>query len=113
MDKAYPVAAELDARTFAELKHLSRQLDVSIDHLVATAVLRFVSDEMAASEAEERPAASSFAAVQPELAPLDAAAEAMRAFVRKGLDDIEAGRVIPHDEVMRQLRARYRDRSAA
>lgn len=113
MDKARIIETQIDARTFADLERLARRLDASIDHLITTAIMRFVDEEVGVFEEERLPGPPSFATLQPELAPLDDAAEAMHAFLRKGLDDLEAGRVIPHEDVMRELRARHRARSAA
>ncbi len=35
------------------------------------------------------------------------------AVIQEGLDDIAAGRVVPHDEVMRMMRAKSAHKSAA
>lgn len=36
-----------------------------------------------------------------------------QAFIQEGLDDLAAGRVVPHEEVMRMLRQRVAHKSAA
>jgi predicted transcriptional regulator len=39
--------------------------------------------------------------------------EAWKAYLQPALNDLEAGRTVDHEELMRQMRERYRSRNAA
>lgn len=116
MDLTETVTARIDAQTRAALERLAERFGCAVDHLVATAVFRFVNEE-------DREVAQEFADLPPFVSPdplaraLDEAEtrhrEAFDAFIQPGLDDIAAGRVIDHDDFMREMRERYRSRDAA
>lgn len=115
MTKTSAITAKVDAETLSELRLLAKRFGCSIEHLVSTAVLRFVDQEAAPSvEGEDLPPY-----VDPDPLARDLqhaelrAAEALRAYLQPALDDAEAGRTIDHDEVMRRMRERFRSRNAA
>ncbi len=119
MSKQQLTSAPLDDADVAGLDRLCEHLGVSREHLVATAILRFVREEM-----RELPDSDSEGVHFPpyvETDPLtlalneaeENAAEALRAYLKPGEDDIAAGRLIDHEDFMREMRERYRSRNAA
>lgn len=113
MSKAHPIAAQVDAKTLADLERLAEHMGCTIDHLVTTAVLRLVNNEIGAIIPDE------FAHVPPYRTPeldwqaIDKGQASFDAFLQAGIDDLDAGRTIPHEEVMREIRARVATRQAA
>lgn len=112
MSRPHQVMGALDDETFAGLERLARHFGCTVEHLVVTAVMRFVDEEgrVISTAPADVPAYRN-----PELdwEAIDQANASFDAFIQRGLDDVEAGRVVPHDEVMRRLRDRYADRQAA
>ncbi len=49
--------------------------------------------------------------VDGEMVPMDA--KRFDAFIQEGIDDLAAGRVLPHDEVMRRMQTKMARKSAA
>jgi len=117
MGKPEAVTAAIDAETLADLKRLAAHMDCSIDHLVTTAVLRFVNEEIGAITPDE------FAHIPPyrDQSPTgqaldeaeDRAAEALEAFLKVGEDDLTAGRVHTQEEVETMFNVRRDKRRAA
>jgi predicted transcriptional regulator len=110
------IAASAGEETLTGLKQLAERFDCTVEHLVETAVLRFVNEEREA-------APDDLAGLPPYVDPDPLArnladaerrtAEAWKAYVQPALDDLEAGKTVDHDEFMRQMRERYRSRNAA
>jgi predicted transcriptional regulator len=116
MGKTAVIAAGVDEETLSGLRQLAERFDCSVEHLVATAVLRFVSEESGASSGD-------FDGLPPYVDPDPLArnledaerrtVEAWKAYLQPALDDLKAGRTVDHEELMRQMRERYRSRNAA
>lgn len=113
MSKPTAVAVDLDEKTLAELDRLCAHLGRTREHLVMTAILRFVGEEIGAITEDE------FADLPPYRSPdldweaIDKANASFHAFLQAGIDDLDAGRVVSHEELMRELRERYSGRQAA
>lgn len=114
MGKSEAVTAALDAEALADLKRLAEHMDCSIDHLVTTAVLRFVNDEIGAITPDE------FAHLPtPPRDPsldwdaIDKARASLSAWLKEGEDAIERGDIISHEDLMAGMRKRYAKRRAA
>jgi len=112
-----PLTSEaLDDETVADLDKLAAERGCTREHLVATAVLRFVSEETRhwPTEADDLPA---YVETDPLAIALneaeDKVREAFEAFVQPAEDDITAGRLVEHADFMREMRERYRSRDAA
>ncbi len=105
MSKQQLTSASLDDADVADLDRLCAHLGASRKHLVATAILRFVHEEMRRLPDY----GSEWAHLPPyiETDPLaialneaeDDAADALRAFLQVGEDDIERGDVITQEEM--------------
>lgn len=103
------LTAKIDAETLAGLERLAARFDCTVEHLVTTAILRFIDDE-------SRDVPEVIANLPPYFSPdpltraLDEAqarhAEAFRAFIQPGLDAADRGDLIPHEEVFDRIRAR-------
>lgn len=111
------VHGAVDTETFADLKRLAAHMKCSVDHLVATAVIRFVNEEIGAITPDEFPDLPPYISTDPTTRALDeaerAARIAMRAFLQVGVDDLDAGRTYSHEEVMQEMRERAAGRQAA
>jgi hypothetical protein len=115
MSKSAAITASVDAETLADLRLLAKRFGCSVEHLVSTAILRFVSEEAPLSpDCQDLPP---YVDPDPLARDLQDAelrtAEALRAYIQPGLDDADAGRTIGHEEFMRRMRERFRSRNAA
>jgi len=116
MDYPHQVAGRLDEGTYRDLERLAAQFSCTVEHLVTTAVMRFVSEESRAlpNEVTDLPG---YRDPNPLAKEVDEAerklAEAWAAYLKPAEDDIAAGRLIDHEDVMRELRERYSSRDAA
>lgn len=116
MGKTAIIASGVDEETLADLRQLAERFDCTVEHLVTTAVMRFVNEERAGPSDD-------FDGLPPYVDPdplarnlTDAerrAVEAWKAYLQPALDDLEAGRTVDHGDLMRQMRERYRSRNAA
>lgn len=117
MSKAHPVTGEVPAEYHADLLRLAERWNVPVDHLVTTAVVRFVAEESRVLYKDEfadlphyedpSPTARALAEAQAKVR------EALDAYVKEGTDAIERGEVISHEDLMAELRARYGKKQAA
>jgi hypothetical protein len=113
MSKTQQVTADLNAETMASLERLAGHMDCSVPHLVATAVYRFVKDELPTITPDE------FAHIPADREPdldweaIDRADASFDAFIKVGEDDVEAGRFHTHEEVEAIFRAKWEKRDAA
>jgi predicted transcriptional regulator len=116
MSKAAIITASVDEATLANLQQLAEGFGCTVEHLVTTAVLRFVDEERAGS-AEEAGELPPYVDSDPLARALTEAngraTDALRAYLQPALDDLDAGRSIPHEDVMRRMRERHRSRNAA
>jgi predicted transcriptional regulator len=116
MSKTAVITAGVDEATLADLQQLAERSGCTVEHLVTTAILRFVEEEWAVLPAE-LDGLPPYVDPDPLARALNEAnghaVEALRAYLQPALDDIEAGRTIPHEEVMRRMRERFRSRDAA
>jgi predicted transcriptional regulator len=116
MSKAAVITASVDEATLATLGQLAEGFGCTVEQLVTTAVLRFVDEERAAlpdDPGELPPYVESDPLARALGEANGRASDALRAYVQPALDDLEAGRSIPHEEVMRRMRERHRSRNAA
>lgn len=116
MGKQQLTSEAIDEASVANLDKLASEWECTREHLVATAVLRFLNDETRhwPSEFDDLPPYVETNLLAIALNEAEAkAAEALDAFLKVGEDDIEAGRVIDHEDFMCEMRARYRVRDAA
>ncbi|MBV9883564.1 MAG: hypothetical protein JO276_11190 [Sphingomonadaceae bacterium] len=116
MSKAAVITASVDEATLADLRQLAEEFGCTVEHLVATAVLRFVDEERARlpGESGELPPYVDPDPLARALSEANGrAGDALRAYLQPALDDLEAGRTISHEEVMRRMRERHRSRNAA
>lgn len=114
------MTATLDAETLADLRRLAEHINCSVDHLVTTAVLRFVNEEIGALPREKD---DPFADLPPyedptvegrALSEAEAAHDAaFKAFIQVGEDAIARGDVISHEDLMAELRERYEQKRDA
>jgi predicted transcriptional regulator len=120
MGKSEAVTATLDAETLADLRRLAEHMNCSVDHLVTSAVLRFVDDELGALPPDkddpftglppyEDPSVEGRALSEAEAAH----AAAFKAFIQVGEDAIARGDVISHEDLMAELRERYEQKRDA
>lgn len=113
MGKHEAISAAVDDETFADLQKLAEHMNCSVDHLVATAVYRFVNDEIRAIAPDQFADIPGYRDPELDWAAIDTAQASFNAFLQRGIDDLEAGRTIPHEEVMREMRERAAGRQAA
>ena len=116
MSKADVIAPSIDEATLGDLQRLAQRSGCTVEHLVATAVLRFVHEECGAlpEDSGELPPYVDPDPLARALSEANGrATEALRAYLQPALDDLDAGRSIPHEEVMRRMRERHRSRNAA
>jgi predicted transcriptional regulator len=116
MSKTAVIAAGVDEETLTDLRQLAERFGCTVEHLVTTAVVRFVNEERATTSGD-------FDGLPPYVDPDPLArnladaerrtVEAWRAYLQPALDDLEAGRTVDHEELMQQMRERYRSRNAA
>lgn len=101
------INAAVDAETLADLGRLAEHMNCSLDHLVTTAVLRFVNDEIGAITPDEFAHLPPYVEKEPIARALNEAESearvAMRAFLKVGEDAIERGDVISHEDLMAEL----------
>lgn len=107
MSEALALSVAIDPALHAELVEVADRWKVDLDHVVATALHRLVNDE-----AVPDPLWASLPLPPPEpgLEVLDEAADALRAFVQKGIDSANNEPLIKHEDVMAEL-ARRDDRA--
>jgi predicted transcriptional regulator len=107
MSKAAVITASVDETTLANLQRLAEDFGCTVEQLVATAVLRFV-DEERAGLSDEHDQLPPYVDSDPLARALSEAnrraSDALRAYLQPALDDLEAGRTTPHEEVMRRMR---------
>jgi predicted transcriptional regulator len=120
MSKRAKVAVEIDEETLAGLDRIAADWGVTREHVLAAAVLRFVAEELSRLPREPDDPLGKlppYVETDPLAIALneaeDEAREAFDAYMKPAEDDIEAGRVIDHEEFVREMRERYRSRSAA
>jgi len=117
MGKQEAISAAIDAETLDDLERLAKHMDCSVDHLVTTAVLRFVGEEIRAIMPDEFPHIPRYVSTDPTTRALDDAQErydaAFNAFVQVGEDDLIAGRSYSQEEVEAMFKVRQDKRSAA
>lgn len=119
MGKQQLISEPLNDEIVAEFDRICEHLRGSREHLVATAILRFMQDEMRhlPGYGSERAHLPPYVETDPSAVALNEAdgkaAEALRAYLKPAEDDIEAGRLIDHEDFMREMRERYRSRDAA
>ena len=113
MSKTQQVAADLNAETMASLERLARHMDCSVPHLIATAVYRFVNDELPAITPDEFAHIPAYREPELDWEAIDRADASLDAFIKVGEDDIDAGRFHTHEEVEAIFRAKREKRSAA
>jgi predicted transcriptional regulator len=116
MSKASVITATVDEATLADLQQLAEGSGCTVEHLVTTAVLRFVDEERTAvpDQLGELPPYVDSDPLARALGEAEGRAiDALKAYLQPALDDLEAGRSIPHEEVMRRMRERHRSRNAA
>lgn len=98
------------------LDRLAAHFGCTRDHLVATAVMRFVDEEsrIFPGEFDHLPPYEDPEPLAKNLAEAERrVAEAWSAYLKPAEDDIEAGRMVDHKDSMRELRERYSSRDAA
>jgi predicted transcriptional regulator len=99
------VEIHLGRETLADLDALAEQLDCTREHLIETAVLRFVG--------EEAPIDPMFKDLPPYRSPeldweaIDRANASMESFVKKGEEAIDRSEWISHEDLVAELKARY------
>lgn len=117
MGKQEAISAAVDAETLGDLRRLAEHMNCSIDHLVTTAVLRFVGEEMGAITPDEFAHIPPFVSTDPTSRALhDAEHEArvaMRAFLKVGEDAVERGEVFSQEEMELWFAERVAARSQA
>ena len=117
MGKHQAVTAALDTETLSDLQRLASHMNCSVDHLVTTAVLRFVNDEIGAITPDEFAHLPPFVSTDPTSRALAEAQErydaAFDAFVQVGEDDLAAGRSYSQEEVEAMFKVRQEGRNAA
>jgi predicted transcriptional regulator len=110
------VTAGVDEETVAALAQLADRFGCTVEHLVITAVLRFVEEERQI-EPDELGDLPPYVDPDPLARALNEAngraIKALRAYLQPALDDLEGGRTVPHEDVMRRMRERRRSRDAA
>lgn len=113
MGKHQAVAAALDAETLSDLERLAEHMDCSVEHLVTTAVLRFVNEEIRAITPDEFAHLPGYRTPELDWKAIDKGQASFDAFIQAGIDDLDAGRTFSHEEVMREMRERAATRQAA
>lgn len=117
MSKAQPVTGEVPADYHADLLRLAELWSLPVDHLVATAVIRFVAEESRVLYKDEFAHLPPYVDASPTARALDEAQararEALEAYIGEGTDAIECGDVISHEDLMAELRSRYGKKQAA
>ena len=108
MGKHEAVTAAIDDETFADLRRLAEHMDCTVDHLVATAVYRFVNDEIRAITPDEFAHIPRYVPEEPTARTLydaeEVAHQALLAFLKEGEDDIANGRVVSHEDLVAELK---------
>lgn len=112
MDREHQVTGHLDDQWLADLDRVCEHLGITRDHAVTTAVLRFVDQESRdfPSEWDDLPG---YRTPEIDWESVDKATASFDAFLQRGQDDLDAGRTVPHEEVVRMMRERYAARHAA
>lgn len=108
MGKHEAITAAVDSETLADLQRLAEHMNCSVDHLVATAVLRFVGEEIGAITPDEFAHLPPYVETEPTACALNEAEgkarAAMRAFLKVGEDAIQRGDTVSHEDLMAELR---------
>lgn len=116
MSNSQRVIAHLDAEAATDLDRLAQEWGCTREHIATAALLRFLNEETRhwPTEFDDLPP---FVETDPLAIALaeseDRATAALKAYLKPAEDDIKAGRLIDHEDVMRELRERYRARDAA
>lgn len=117
MGKHEAISATVDHQTLADLRRLAEHMGCTVDHLVATAVHRFVNQEIGAVEPDAFADMPGYCDPTPEGRALDEAQdrerEAFRAYVKIGTDAADRGEVVSHEEMTRWFADRKADRARA
>lgn len=103
MTERLAINCAIDPSVHAELSEIAARWNVELDHVVATALMRFVADE---APVDETFADFPLPPPQPGLEVLDDAAAALRRFIQDGIDSIERGEFVEHDDLMAELKQR-------
>jgi predicted transcriptional regulator len=120
MSKRAKVAAELDEETLAGLDRIAADWDVSREHVLATAVLRFVDEELTRLPLDpDDPLAKlpPYVETDPLAIALseaeDKAREAFDAYMKAGEDAADAGDTISQEEMREWFAQRIAARRSA
>ena len=117
MGKHEAITATVDDETLADLGRLAEHMNCTVDHLVTTAVLRFVGEEIGAITPDAFAHLPCYVETEPTALALDEAEgkarAALRAYLQEGTDAIARGDVISHEDLMAELRAKFGKRRAA
>lgn len=108
MDRPHVVTGALDDETLALLDRLAEHFGCTREHLVTTAVIRFVDEEsrIFPGEFDHLPPYVSDDPKQMALTEAEAAvADAWRALIEEGEEAIKRGDLISHEDLMAELRA--------
>ena len=92
-----------------DLDHLAKLWGRTREHVLQTAIMRLVDEE---TPIDDRWRDLPLPPPPPGLEVLDEADAAMRRFIQEGIDDVERGAVVSHEEVFRELRRRRRKNAA-
>nr|WP_294167728.1 hypothetical protein [uncultured Sphingomonas sp.] len=103
MSKRPSLTVTLTAQTLGDLDEVAREWGCTPEQVALTAIYRLINEEAPSDEVYKTLPAPP---PEPELEVLDDAAEALRAFIQEGVDSAERGELIPHDEVIAELRRR-------
>lgn len=117
MGKHEAINATVDDETFADLQKLAEHMNCSVDYLVATAVYRFVGEEIGAITPDEWAHIPPYVSTEPTARALHEAESkahtAMRAFLKVGEDAVERGETHSQEEMERWFADRVAARSQA
>ena len=104
MSKSHSVAADLDAEALADLKRLAKHFGCSVEHLVATAVMRFLNDEIATITEDPFAELPPYRNADLDWDLMEKADADFAAFIKRGEDAIAQGDFVSHEELMEELR---------
>lgn len=113
-----PATVSLDPVVLADLDELAQAWSTTREHLLETAVMRFVDEErpVIADDPEDGPVHPPYRDPSPEGQALDRAEEAacaLDAYIKVGEDDLDSGRWVSHEQLVQELRERRANRNAA
>lgn len=105
MSKSRSIPASLARETAVDLDRLARHFNCSREDLVATAVARFVNDEIGAITPDEFAHIPPFRTPELDWEAIDKASASFEAFLKEGSDAIKRGDTVSHEKVMAELKA--------